>query len=336
MVSKTFSRAPFRLGLAGGGTDVVPYCYELEGAVINVSIAKFCYVSLENSSRTIFCSRDLGVEEVYDREVRGVLVLHYGVHRYFEGLIAKEINLRVETLSEAPAGSGLGSSSTIVVGLVKAYARHLNLEFTKFQIAEICVQIERIELGLSGGLQDQYSAVFGGFNFISFTRDGDTIVNSINVSDSFSSLIESSVFLVNSGRSRDSSLIIESQKKLAASNDSNFLLRLSELRRYAFVMHSSLLREDWERFISVMLKSWSAKKDSSSGITNPYLIKLEKDVLNAGGLAFKVSGAGGGGYCQVYTSPASRADVQQRLMSLGYGVEPVYFHNKGAQSWTIS
>lgn len=185
-MNKIFARAPFRLGLAGGGTDVIPYCYEVEGAVVNATISKFCYALIVEDDETVFTSGDLGQRERFDPSQPGVLLLHFGVHRYFERLTGRSLNLRVHTDSEAPAGSGLGSSSSIVVALVKAYACFLNLRYTQFEIAEISIVIERDELGLSGGLQDQYAAAFGGVNLLQFTKSGDRIINRVSVSDTSS------------------------------------------------------------------------------------------------------------------------------------------------------
>lgn len=330
---RVFARAPFRLGLAGGGTDVVPYCYEIEGAVVNATISKFCYVSIVEGGETVFKSRDLDQSEQYDPSQPGALLLHFGVHRYFERLTGRPLTFAVETDSEAPAGSGLGSSSTIVVALVKAYARVLNLRYTDFEIAEISITIERDELGLSGGLQDQYAAAFGGVNLLQFTKSGDRIVNRVSVSDGFLGCVESSLLLINSGTSRESARIIEEQKALAQERNQNFLGKLTQLKASAYDLQSCLLREDFARLVEVMQNSWLAKKGSSSKIVSPQIQKIEDDVLASGALAFKVSGAGGGGYCQVYASPDQRAAVKATLEGLGYQTEIISFQRIGAQAW---
>lgn len=335
-MNKVFCRAPFRLGLAGGGTDVVPYCYEVEGAVVNATISKFCYVTIIMSNKTIFKSQDLALTENYEAEHTGALILHFGVHRYFERLIGRSLAVEVETYSEAPAGSGLGSSSTIVVALVKAYSCFLNLHYTKFDIAEISITIERNELGLSGGLQDQYAAAFGGVNLLQFTKSKETIMNNVSITDSFLGCIESSLLLINSGSSRESGAIIDEQKSLADQKDQNFFDNIMQLKAGAYDLQAAMLREDFERYMQVIQKSWMAKKASGSKIQNPLVKKIEHDVMASGALAFKVSGAGGGGYCQVYATPDRRKVVRDILHGQGYKTEIVSFQNLGAQAWNIS
>ena len=135
--------------------------------------------------------------------------------KYFERKMGASVLVEVETNSEVPAGSGLGSSSTIVVALVKAYACFLNIYYTDFEIAEISIEIERNELGLSGGLQDQYAAAFGGINLLQFTKCKEHIVNRISVTENFLGHLESSLLLINSEKSRKSAQIIDQQKELA-------------------------------------------------------------------------------------------------------------------------
>ena len=189
---KIISKAPFRLGLAGGGTDVRPYAFQVQGAVVNMAINKYCHVYLEESAKTTFESIDLNLKEEYTGGNDHLLLLHRGVHEYFENLFDTKLSLLVVTHSDAPAGSGLGSSSAIVVALVKAYCELLSLHWSPLKLAEVSIYIERELLGLSGGMQDQFAAAFGGLNFLLFTQGGDTIVNEIPVSDTFCAQFESS------------------------------------------------------------------------------------------------------------------------------------------------
>ena len=333
MTDKILVRAPFRLGLAGGGTDVVPYSYELEGAVVNVAINKYCFVTIEPCDATIFISHDLQITDRLNSKSKSSLKLHRGVHKYFEGQQGNSINVKVTTQSEAPAGSGLGSSSTIVVALVKAYACFLKLNFDNYNVAETAIKIERSQLSLAGGLQDQFAATFGGMNFINFTKKKENIINAISTSEAFLGLIESNMLLINSGSSRDSSKIIDVQKKLASEKNASFMSRLLSMRELAFSMKACLLREDYGKFIEIMNESWLQKRDSADLISNELTQKIEKDVLSSGALAFKVSGAGGGGFCQVYTDVGRREKVKIALMKLGYRVENVSFERLGASAW---
>ena len=304
--------------------------------MVNVTINKYCHVSLKESESTIFQSIDLGRVEGYTGGMTKSLPLHFGVHKFFETKIGQPIKIKVETLSEAPAGSGLGSSSTIVVALVAAYSKYLHFDFNRFELAEISIDIERNMLKLSGGLQDQYAAVFGGLNFLQFTANREALINKILCSQEFLRSIENNILLIDSGRSRESAEIIQQQIGMAEKKDTSFVKYLEQMREAAFSLKSSILRENFEGFIQIMRQNWSAKKASSASITNDLINKIERDVATVGGLAFKVSGAGGGGFCQVYTKPGERHLLASDLAKLGYNVETVTLINEGVIAWNIS
>ena len=144
------------------------------------------------------------------------------------------------------------------------------------------------------------------------------------------------MFLINSGKSRDSSKIITKQITMAEDKDIRFEQSLKKMRDLAFSLKSSILRENYEDFINVMRQSWIAKKYSSNDIVNDVISQIEQDVSKVGGLSFKVSGAGGGGFCQVYTKPGEKRVTMNKLLRLGYDVEDVTFINEGVIAWDIS
>ncbi len=215
------SRAPLRLGLAGGGTDVSPFCDQHGGFVMNVTIDKYAYATIDAApdgtvafhAQDAEASESLPVAEV--QASAGPLQLMKGVYlhltdRYLDGV---RPSIRVRTHSDAPPGSGLGSSSTMVVALVAAFAEYFSLPLGEYEVAQLAYQIERGDLGLSGGKQDQYAAAFGGFNFMEFYAEDRVIVNPLRIKDWICAELESSLVLYFTGVSRASAKIIDEQSR---------------------------------------------------------------------------------------------------------------------------
>src|SRR5271155_2030030 len=204
------ARAPLRLGLAGGGTDLSPYCDEFGGAILNCTIDRFAYAFIEprTDGQVCFRAKDVGVEETHD--VAGLenaaLALHRGVYQRLISMAPEGAprGVTVTTTVDAPAGSGLGSSSALVVAMVEAYCAHFELPLGLYEVARLAFEIERIDLGLSGGRQDQYAAAFGGINFIEFLDADRVVVNPLRAPADVVAEFETSLVICFSGRSRES------------------------------------------------------------------------------------------------------------------------------------
>ena len=203
---KVRARAPLRLGLGGGGTDLSPYCDLFGGAVLNVTIDRYAFASIlpRNDDTVVFEADDLGISETLQTPAIGnsELELHRGVYvrmmkDFNDGAL---LPLTIKTTVDAPPGSGLGSSSALVVALVNALGSVLGAPLGNYDVARLAYEIERKDLGLSGGRQDQYAAAFGGINFIEFLPGESVIVNPLRVSDSIYKELESSLVVCFSGR----------------------------------------------------------------------------------------------------------------------------------------
>jgi D-glycero-alpha-D-manno-heptose-7-phosphate kinase len=337
------SKAPLRLGLAGGGTDVSPYCDIYGGYVLNVTIDMYAYCTIEptEDGRIVFNSSDRG--EYFDSEsaaflpLDGGLLLHKGVYNrivkdYNNG---EPLSFRMTTYSDAPAGSGLGSSSTMVVAIVKAFMEWLNLPLGEYDMASLAYQIERKDLGLSGGKQDQYAATFGGFNFIEFYENDRVIVNPLRIKNWIANEIESSLVLYYTGTSRDSAKIIDEQIRSTKDRNEKSIESMHELKRYASVMKEAILRGDFEKIEDCLRQSWESKKKMASVISNSEIDEIYNYVMDHGGEAAKVSGAGGGGFMMIICDPKKRYELVESLKKLKGSVIVTSFTEKGTQAWKI-
>lgn len=337
------SRAPLRLGLAGGGTDVSPYCDLYGGYVLNATIAKYAYCTIDrlSSNELIFSSYDLCLESIEalspSIKLNGQLDLHKATYNFFIRNYNFEIPLplRITTFCDVHPGSGLGSSSTIVVAMVVAFKELLNLPIDDYEVAKIAYQIERIDCCLSGGRQDQYSAAFGGFNFMEFYGDNQVIINPLRIKESVSFELESSLLLFYSGVSRDSALVINDQEKNIRSGLEKALEGLHELKNEATLMKESLLKGNFEGIVNSFNKGWENKKKSSSRVTTAIMEEIYDAGMRSGALSCKVSGAGGGGYMIFFVPLDRRMSLIEALSGYDGIVSSCHFTHYGAQAWRL-
>lgn len=335
------SRAPLRLGIAGGGTDLSPYCDVHGGAILNASINLYAYTFLEESasSKAEFVSLDLKKTEKFgsDDEISldHGLVLHRAVHkRIVEKFCGrKHLPVRCTTYSDAPAGSGLGSSSTMVVSLIKAYQELLSLPLGDYDIAQMAYEIERKDCGLAGGKQDQYAATFGGFNFMEFFPDERVVVNPLRIKDSVINELSSSLILYFTGTSRQSAKIIKDQIQSVTGSSIEALSAMHDVKRLSFVMKEKLLRGDIAGMAVALDQGWQAKKQTSDKVTNDEIDSIEAIARANGATAMKVSGAGGGGFIMMFVDPLNKYQLVQCLSKEAGRVQDFQFSLNGAESW---
>jgi D-glycero-alpha-D-manno-heptose-7-phosphate kinase len=345
------ARVPLRLGLAGGGTDLSPYCDDHGGAVLNTTIDRYAYAFIEDSAdgKVHFAATDMGLEESFapdfDQVGQAQLKLHAGVlARMVRVFCDGEVPpVRVTTFVDAPPGSGLGSSSALVVALVDAWRTRLGLPLGRYDVAHLAFEIERLDLGLAGGKQDQYAAAFGGINFIEFLAHDRVIVNPLRVTPSVLLELETSMVTCFTGVSRRSERIIEEQQRRMSSSSGeergdapgSNLLSLHQLKHDALEMKEALLRGQIGRMAEVLNRSWEAKKRTAQGITSPHIEHLHATAIGAGAIGGKISGAGGGGFLMFIVPPQRRAAVIRVLNDAGGSACGVHLTPDGAESWTV-
>lgn len=337
------SKAPLRLGLAGGGTDVSPYCDNYGGIVLNVTIDMYAYCTIEpmSDNKIVFISSDRNEQEILESknklEINKKLTLHKGVYnkiveKYNNG---KPLSFKMTTYSDAPVGSGLGSSSTMVVAIIKAFMEWLNLPLGEYDMAHLAYEIEREDLKLSGGKQDQFSATFGGFNLMEFFSENRVIVNPLRIKRWIKNEIENSLILYYTGTSRESAKIIDEQIDNVKKKFEKSLEGMHELKKSAIEMKNAILTGSFEELANCLKNGWESKKKMSNSISNPLIEERYKFIIENGGKAAKVSGAGGGGFMMILCDPKERYNLVKKLQKLDGKVMLPHFTEEGTQAWTI-
>lgn len=341
-IRRVRSRAPLRLGLAGGGTDVSPYCDTYGGLVLNATIDRYCYSTLEETTDGSIEFRAPDID-VVDRVTAGpdAESTPLNLHRAIYERVNRDFDLgrpriRLTTISDAPPGSGLGSSSTLVVSAIEAFREFFGLPLSEYDVARLAFKVEREDYGQAGGSQDQYAATFGGFNVMEFGPSGRIIVNPLRIKEATLRELEASIVLFHTGVSRNSAEIIQRQTTYISSGSTEQLDATHKLKDEAIAMKEALLKGDLVQLAKVLDRGWQAKKRLAEGISNSNIEQCFDVAQQAGALAGKVSGAGGGGYVLFLTDPVRRPAVMQALDDLRIGaVQPTHFVSEGAVAWSL-
>lgn len=321
-----------------------PYCDRYGGLTLNATIDKYAYTVIEprpEGDMVRLVAADNRNEWKGNASpslpLDGRLNLHKGVYnrivRDFNA--GRPLPLVMTTHTDAPPGSGLGSSSTLVVSMIKAFVEWLNLPLGEYEIARLAYEIERIDVGLSGGRQDQYAATFGGFNFMEFHPGERVVVNPLRVKNWIISELEASLLLYFGGVSRDSAKIIDEQSDNVKRNETAAIEATHALKAEAVAMKEALLKGDFEALIESVNVGWEAKKKIAKSISNPQIEASYELAKKAGMRAGKISGAGGGGFMMMLVDPVRRMDVIRALEGTQGQIFTCHFTKYGTQGWKI-
>lgn len=336
------SKAPFRLGLAGGGTDVSPFSDMHGGAVLNATISLYARTTIipTNNGKIVFTNANKGKSYEFDSieelECNGDIDLQIGIYnRIVRQFTKKPLSFEMTTSMDVPTGSGLGTSSTLVVSILGAFAEWLKLPLGEYDIAHMAFEIERIELGMKGGKQDQYAATFGGVNFLEFLADDKVIVNPLRTKKSFLNELNFELVLYYTKTSRESAKIIEKQIDNVKNSDSKPIEAMLKLKQQAFEMKQAFITSDVNKIGEILHQSWINKKQMASGITNELIDDIYEAAIKAGAAGGKISGAGGGGFMMFFAPKTKRYAVIEALHQFGGDVVNYDFTHNGLYAWTI-
>jgi D-glycero-alpha-D-manno-heptose-7-phosphate kinase len=339
------SKAPLRLGLAGGGSDVSPYSDLYGGLVLNATINLYAFCTIKETRNKLIkiTAPDINKSVAYTSSLKlpmdGMLDLHKGVYNRIvkDFKITKPLSFEITTYSDAPPGSGLGSSSAMVVAIVKAFTEWLGLPLGEYEIAHLAYEIERNDMNLSGGKQDQYAATFGGFNFMEFFNDDRVVVNPLRVKRWIIDELESSMLLYYTGASRSSAQIIDEQKENTLSGNTVAIDAMHQIKQSSLHMKEAILKGDIGSYAKILGSSWENKKLMAKSISNNHIDSILKRTLKAGAIVGKVSGAGGGGFIMFVIDPTKKINIINSLKeNKGGEIVPFQFSEGGCHGWKIN
>jgi D-glycero-alpha-D-manno-heptose-7-phosphate kinase len=336
------SKAPLRLGLAGGGTDVTPYSELYGGATLNATISMYAYATIIplNNGKIIMRSVDKNVHfesgSAESIPIDGSLNLLKGIYnRIVRDFTHCPLNFELSTYVDAPPGSGLGTSSTLVVAVLGAFAEWLKLPLGEYDLARLAYQIERVDLNMAGGKQDQYAATFGGVNFMEFFKEDKVIVNPLKIKSLYLNELSNNLVLYNTKTSRVSSSIIEQQARNIYENREKFIEATHKLKEQAVMMKEAILKGAIDEIGPVLDFGWKYKKQIASGITNHLIDNIYDTAMEHGATGGKISGAGGGGFMIFYCPANTRFQVIESLLNFGGTSHRYEFTKAGMTAWTI-
>jgi D-glycero-alpha-D-manno-heptose-7-phosphate kinase len=336
------SKAPLRLGLAGGGTDVAPFSEIYGGAILNATISMYAYATIQprNDGMILLSSMDkkefFTLDSVEQLTIDGKLDLHKGIYnRIVRDFSHKPLSFELSTYVDAPPGSGLGTSSTLVVAIVGAFAEWLNLPMGEYDLAHLAYEIERNDLGMAGGKQDQYAATFGGVNFMEFFEDDKVIVNPLRIREKYLDELAHNLILYHTETSRLSSKIIEQQTKNVLAKNVKSLEAMHKLKDQAVMMKEAILMGELDKIGNILDFGWQFKKNLAEGVSNAFLDEIYETAMQNGATGGKISGAGGGGFMFFYCPGNTRSKVIEALRKFGGQTKRYEFTSKGLSTWTI-
>ena len=336
------SKAPLRIGLAGGGTDVSPYCDLYGGAILNATISLYAHASIEilDEKKIILETNDRNETETFELTnelpLNGHLDLLKGVYNCIQRDYGQiKTGFRLSTFVDAPAGSGLGTSSTLVVAIIGAFAEMLRLPLGEYDIAQYAYDIERKYLNIAGGRQDQYAATFGGVNFMEFYEDDKVIVNPLRIRPEYLHELQNNIVLYFTSTSRESATIIKEQQKNVNEKNEKSIEAMHQLKEQAKRMKEALLRGKLHEIGEILDFGFQQKRLMAHNISNSSIEDIYNGAKKAGATGGKISGAGGGGFMIFYCPANTRYKVIETLESFGGYCNNYQFTKHGLTTWTV-
>ncbi len=335
------SKAPFRIGLAGGGTDVSPYSDMYGGCILNATISLYAYANIEprDDNKIVFQIPQTNEVYTFDSVLELPILgdkadLMKGIYnRVVKDFVGHPLSFTLTCSLEVPFGSGLGTSSTLAVSILGAYSEWLSLPLGEYDLAYLAYLVERIDLKQAGGKQDQYAAAFGGFNFMEFSNDDKVIVNPLRIRNEIINELSNNLLLYYTNSSRNSGDIIVEQQKNVKKQNTKSIEAMHMIKKQAYEIKEAILKNNLNEIGDILHAGWEYKKNMADGISTPFFEEIYETAMKAGSTGGKISGAGGGGYVFFYCPQNAKFEVSRALEKLGGRVQPYSFTKKGLETW---
>ena len=328
------SKAPVRISFAGGGSDLTHYFMSEGGAILNATISLYCHATLRprRDLKITINSLDLGETIEFDSLENMLLKSDsFDLFRSILQLIQPEFGFDLSINSDFPKGSGLGGSSAVMIAICGCFNEFRMDRWSDYELAEMAFQAERLNMGISGGWQDQYATVFGGLNFIEFKQDNN-VIYPLRIKDKTILELEENLVLFEITSGRNSGSIHDDQEETMKSLEVQDMVKKNVAHCYD--MKDSLLRGRLSEFGSGLNLAWSLKRQFSKKISNNYLDDIYSYAIKNGALGGKLLGAGGGGFFLFYVKYSSKNELLDAMRRKGFKETKFNFDMKGMQSWS--
>ena len=338
------SRAPLRISFSGGGTDVEPYLSEYGGQVLNTTIDMFSHATLESrkDNRILLKSEDIGPEteewDLFRPAEEPLKLLKACVKCCNLAGFMPHGGFNLTTHSDAPPGSGLGSSSALAVAVIGTMMEARRRAYSLIDVARAAITAERVIAGIKGGKQDQYAAAVGGFNRTVFHK-GTNDINILPLAMNTGTLLEleANLLLCYTGCSRADLGVIDDQTARLTSENSKekSLHALHTMKAECRTLEDILMDKSLIEFGTHLDELWTLKKNLTPLISNLKIDAMYATAREHGCIGGKLLGAGGGGHLLLFVPPENRKEVKYHLTELGGVIVPFHFNPKGLEVWTV-
>lgn len=320
------SRAPTRITLGGGGTDLRSYYSKYGGFLIAGAIDKYCTIL---ANRRFYDSIRLSYSQMEIKD--NVADIEHRIFRTALRLLGIEKGIELHSTADVPAGCGLGTSSSFTVALLNALHTYNRDFVTQKQLAEEACHIEIDTLGEPIGKQDQYMAAFGGLTCLTFDKNGEVLVEPLRISPEALDQLEDNILLFFTGKERGATEILSEQDKMCKQNNQGMFDNLHQIKEIGLETRRYFERGEIDRLGELLHVHWEIKKKRSQKMSDSFVDECYEAARKNGAIGGKLIGAGGGGFFMFYCNSSDKPKLVEAMQKMGLSWERFHFDFDGAK-----